>query len=91
MKPRHLSPTPYLDTWLRRTRKQLTSSGKLAQVATLLASQDGCAAAVWEEKIRDILSGETTPEIDILIRIDAILAGTPKPGQSPADGQLDFF
>lgn len=81
----------YLDTWLRRTRKQLTTSGRLTQVASVLAAQDGSPAAHWEESLRAILDGETSPGIDVLTRIDAILAGTPKAVPDGQSEQLDFF
>jgi len=91
MKPRIRSTTPYFDTWLRRTRKQLTTSGRLAQVATVMAQQDGKKPADWQEEIRAILEGEITPGIEILVRIDGILAGTPKPEPETTSEQLGFF
>jgi len=92
MKSRPLSSTPYFDTWLRRTRKQLTASGRLSQVAAVLASQDGTTPKQWEDNLRAMLDGHTTPAIDVLVRIDGILAGTPKPeDDAPAPRQLDFF
>ncbi|MFU8893945.1 MAG: hypothetical protein ACNA8L_09980 [Luteolibacter sp.] len=91
MKPRLHSPTPYFDTWLRRTRKHLTASGKLAQVATVLATQDGSAPAAWEEKLRAMLEGEFTPGLEILVRIDGILSGTPKPSPNDTSEQLGLF
>ena len=93
MKPRPLSPTPYFDTWLRRTRKQLTASGRLAQVAAVLASQDGTTTArEWEENLRSMLDGHFTPGMDVLVRIDGVLAGTPKADDGPTPPQqLDFF
>jgi hypothetical protein len=93
MKPRPLSPTPYFDTWLRRTRKQLTASGRLSQVAAVLAVQDGTLTArEWEENLRAMLEGQFTPGMDVLVRIDGVLAGSPKAddGTIPPQ-QLDFF
>ncbi len=92
MKPRLHSPTPYFDTWLRRTRKHLTTSGKLSQVATVLASQDGTAPAAWEEKLRAMLEGNFTPGLEILVRIDSILAGPPKSTEAETtSAQPDLF
>lgn len=91
MKTRAHSPTPYFDTWLRRTRKQLTASGRLSQVATVLADQDGTTQAEWEEKLRAMLEGDATPGLEILVRIDGILAGTPKPNTEDTSEQLGFF
>jgi len=82
----------YLDTWLRRTRKQLSASGRLSQVAAVLARDDGTPVADWEKTLREILDGGISPGLDVLTRIDAILAGTPKPapdGEPP--GQTDLF
>lgn len=81
----------YLDTWLRRTRKQLTTSGRLTQVASVLATQDGLPAVHWEERLRAILNGESSPGIDVLTRIDAILAGNPQAVHDGQSEQLDFF
>jgi hypothetical protein len=91
MKTRAHTPTPYFDTWLRRTRKQLTTSGRLSQVATVLADQDGTTPAEWEEKLRAMLEGDTTPGLEILVRIDGILAGTPKSTPEQTSEQLGFF
>jgi len=91
MKTRAHSPTPYFDTWLRRTRKQLTASGRLAQVATVLADQDGISPAEWEEKLRAMLEGDITPGLEILVRIDGILAGTPKLNSEDTPKQLGLF
>jgi len=91
MKPRLHSPTPYFDTWLRRTRKQLTNSGNLSQVAAVLASQDGTPPAEWEEKLRAMLEGDAPPGLEILVRIDGILAGTPKPATENTPEQLGLF
>lgn len=78
MKSRLHSPTPYFDTWLARTRKQLTASGKLAQVATVLASQDGTTPEAWQGTLRAMLAEQIAPGIEVLVRIDNILAGSPK-------------
>jgi len=91
MKTRAHTPTPYFDTWLRRTRKQLMSSGRMSQVATVLAGQDGTSAADWEEKLRAMLEGDTAPGLEILVRIDGILAGTPKLNSEDTPKQLGLF
>lgn len=91
MKQRLHSPTPYFDTWLRRTHKHLTASGKLAQVATVLANQDGTPPEAWEKKLRAMLEGEFTPDLEILVRIDGILAGSPKPRPDDTSEQLGLF
>lgn len=87
MKSRLHSPTPYFDAWLRRTRKQLTTSGKLSQVAIVLAGQDGTTRERWEETLRSMLDGRIAPGIEVLVRIDAILAGPPKTDAADATSQ----
>jgi hypothetical protein len=92
MKPHPLSATPYFDTWLRRTRKQLTTSGRLSQVAAVLAAQDGTTPKEWEENLRAMLDGQSTPGMEVLVRIDGLLAGTPKAEDDTLPPQqLDFF
>lgn len=82
----------YLDTWLRRTRKQLTASGRITQVAAVLAAEDGTPAANWTQTLRAILDGEFPPDLDVLTRIDAILAGTPtRASPDEPTEQLDMF
>jgi len=38
-----------------------------------------------------MLVGDTTPRLAILVRIDGILAGTPKSGTDNAPEQIGFF
>lgn len=65
---------PYLESWLRRTRKQLAASGRLSEVALILSKEDGDSPERWSQLIRDILDERTTPSLDLLTRIDAVLA-----------------
>jgi hypothetical protein len=65
---------PYLETWLRRTRKQLSASGRLSEIALILSREDGNTATHWSSYLRDVLEEEVTPSLDLLTRIDAILA-----------------
>jgi hypothetical protein len=69
------SQRPYFDAWLRRARKQFAVSGMLSQVASTLARQDGVAEAIWRERLRSLLDGDGSPSLDLLTRIDALLAG----------------
>ena len=92
MKPRLHTHTPYFDTWLRRARKHLAASGRLSQVATVLARQDGTTPESWEKTLRAMLAGQIAPGIEVLVRIDNLLAGSPAPntrGDSPS--QADLF
>lgn len=65
---------PYLESWLRRARKQLAGSGRLSELALILSKEDGGTPAHWSNLIREILEEETTPSLDFLTRIDAVLA-----------------
>lgn len=74
---------PYLESWLRRTRKQLAGSGRLSEVALILSREEGNTSAHWSSYIREILEQEATPSLELLTKIDAILA---KPVKT-AEGQ----
>lgn len=80
---------PYLESWLRRTRKQLAASGRLSEVALILSREDGNTSAHWSGYLRQVLEEETTPSLDLLTRIDALLA---RPAASDTAGdQPDLF
>jgi len=66
---------PYFDAWLRRTGRQLAGSGRLTQTAMALALQDGSSLEEWRTRLRDLLDGAEVPTLDLLTRIDALLAG----------------
>lgn len=65
---------PYLVSWLRRTRKQLAGSGRLSELSLILSRQQGDTPESWTAQIRSILDGETTPSLDLVTQIDAVLA-----------------
>lgn len=65
---------PYLISWLRRTRKQLAPSGRLSEVALILAREEGNTAVHWSGYLREVLEETATPSLDLLTRIDALLA-----------------
>lgn len=71
---------PYLDAWLRRTSRQFAVSGRLSQTALLLARDEGGTHAEWCERLRAFLNSEETPSLDLLTKIDALLAS---PGRAP--------
>lgn len=83
---------PYLEAWLRRISRQFAASGRLSQAAAVLAREDGGCAEAWSARLRRILEGDETPTIELLTRIDGILA---KPGtgglEPPADIQGSLF
>lgn len=65
---------PYLESWLRRTRRQLAASGRLSELALILSREEGNTPAHWSSYLREVLEEEATPSLDLLTRIDALLA-----------------
>ncbi|MCU0796540.1 MAG: hypothetical protein MUF31_11455 [Akkermansiaceae bacterium] len=82
---------PFLDSWLRRTRKQLAPSGRLSELALILDRQEGGGVEHWSRWLRGVLDGEIVPTLDELTGIDLLLA-RPAPGaaSSEAEGKLLF-
>ena len=81
---------PYFETWLRRTGKQLAVSGRLTQTATVLAVEQGGTVDEWRSRLRTLLEGNEIPSLDLLTRIDALLAG-PSKARSVNDAQGSLF
>lgn len=81
---------PYLDAWLKRTRRELSSSGRLSEIGLILSGKLGGEAGEWRERMRSILAGEEEPGLELLTEIDSILA---KPAQAApaASRQADLF
>lgn len=80
---------PYLVSWLRRTRKQLAGSGRLTELALILSREHGDSPESWSTLIRGILEEETTPSLDLLTQIDAVLAKPVRKGS--LDEQTPLF
>lgn len=78
--PSPLSDRPYFETWLRRTGRQLAVSGRLSQIATVLATEDGSTPDEWRTRLRSVLEGGEPPSLELLTRIDALLAGQSNKG-----------
>lgn len=72
------SDRPYFDAWLRRTGRQFAVSGRLTQTATALAAEQGGTVTEWRTRLRVLLEGSEIPSLDLLTRIDALLAGPTK-------------
>ena len=72
------SDRPYFDAWLRRTGRQFAVSGRLTQTATALATAEGGTVAEWRTRLGTLLEGKEVPSLDLLTRIDALLAGPSK-------------
>lgn len=76
---------PYFDAWLKRTRRQLSRSGRLSEIALILSRESGERAEEWRCRLRGLLEGEELPSLDLLVKIDSLLAGpkSPDPGGYP--------
>lgn len=81
---------PYFEAWLRRTKRQFAVSGRLTQTATLLAAQGDGNADEWSARLRTMMDGREMPSIELLTRIDALLAGPSKAPTTP-DSQPSLF
>jgi len=81
---------PYFEAWLRRTGKQFAVSGRLTQTAMVLAAEEGGTVDEWRNRLRVILEGNEVPSLDLLTRIDALLAGPSTPRKDD-DSQSAFF
>ncbi len=80
---------PYFDAWLRRTGRQFAVSGRLTQTAMALAREDGDTIDAWRARLRTLLEGQEVPSLDLLTRIDALLAGPSKaPRHDSSQGSL---
>ena len=66
---------PYFDAWLRRTGRQFAVSGRLTQTAAALSTTEGGTVDEWRARLRTLLDGEEVPSLDLLMRIDSIVAG----------------
>jgi len=82
-------PRPYLTAWLRRTRKQLATSGRLSETALILSQMEGRSPAEWSSELRDILEGDAIPSLDLVTTIDSILA-KPKAQVRPQECAMLF-
>lgn len=79
----------YLEVWLRRVGRELRASGRISEVALLMDGMEGAGAKEWEGRLRRILGREEQPCLEILTRIDAILA---RPEERRAEpGEEDLF
>lgn len=70
----------FIDLWLRRTRKELAISGRLAELSHVLQTQEPDHARNWQQDLTRLLLGEWEPTMDDLIRLDGVLA---RPRQTP--------
>ena len=60
--------------WLKRLRRELSASGRRSQLAWQLASQDGFSSEHWGQRLLAITSGESRPDPDLILRLEAVMA-----------------
>lgn len=80
----------FLETWLRRTRRELASSGKISEIAFILSKDGEAPQHEWCAKLRRILDQEEQPDFELLTRIDTILS-RPTPTNDTSSGQADLW
>ncbi len=74
--------------WLKRLRRELAPSGRRRQLAWLLAAQDGDTRENWNQRLLAITSGESRPDPDAILRLEAMLARPKTPPATPAQDLL---
>lgn len=70
----------FIELWLRRARKELAVSGRIAELTHLLELQDQGSGRDWQRDLLSLLRGEWEPNMDELIRLDGVLA---RPRKTP--------
>lgn len=81
---------PYFEAWLKRTGRQFAVSGRLTQTAMLLAAAEGGSVDDWRRRLRILMEGEEVPSLDLLTKIDLLLAGSKKSTRTEAQQGLLF-
>lgn len=82
-------PQDRYQAWLRRTRRRLATSGGVSQAAVRLAAETGGDSRQWRERLEALLAGAEPPTIDMITRIDSLLAKpVPQAGENPAQEML---
>lgn len=66
---------PYFEAWLRRAGRRLAASGKLSQIAMVLAKENNGDPHDWRQQLQRIMQGYDIPSFELLTRIDALLIG----------------
>jgi hypothetical protein len=65
---------PYVDAWLSRTRKELSISDRLSEIAFLLETTSNESREIWEKRLRSVLDGTLEPSLKWLMDIDTLIA-----------------
>lgn len=86
---------PFLETWLRRTRRQLAGSGRLSELALILSREEiqgesPLSQAQWRARLQEILSGDVEPSLELLTKLDSLLAKRSEPAPEAESGRFLF-
>ncbi len=82
---------PFLETWLRRTRKQLSGSGRITELAWIMARKDAqFSQDDWRVKLQSIFQGDEEPSLELLTQIDSLLAKPTKKADCMKSDDLLF-
>ena len=81
---------PYLEAWLKRTRRELAGSGRLSELAVILGADGESNVQEWRIKLQRILNGQEEPSLELLTQIDSILARPGHPSVA-GDSEADLF
>lgn len=86
---------PFLETWLRRTRKQLAGSGRLSELVLILSREEVPGEEVltqeqWRARLQEILAGEIEPDLELLTKLDSLLAKRSEAAPQTENGQFLF-
>jgi hypothetical protein len=66
---------PFLEAWMKRTRKQLSGSGRISELALILARDaPRFTHDEWRLKLQAIYQGDEEPNLEFLTQIDSLLA-----------------
>lgn len=77
-------PAPYYTQWLPRTRRALSPSGRLTELAAILSAEDETPATDWSTRLRRILDGHEYAHPTLVFRIDRFLARPVDPPPPPS-------
>ena len=76
---------------VRRDWYLVNAEGKtLGRLATALAHREGGSVEEWRRELRALLEGDRDPSLDLLTRIDVLLAG-PRPRKDDDSSQTFLF
>ncbi|MEY3394252.1 MAG: hypothetical protein RL346_488 [Verrucomicrobiota bacterium] len=80
---------PFLHAWLSRTRKQLSVSGRLSELALILSREhQQVSEHEWRIRLNAIFMGDEEPDMELLTRIDSLLARPSEKMRTPDKGEM---